>query len=79
MRRLLICSTIAAVLFAISPFGARAQKDNRSTGPGGGFYSGPGGALSSGPGGGLYSGPGGALSSGPCGGLSTGPACKLEK
>ena len=63
MRRLLICSTIAAVLFTISPFGARAQKDNRSTGPGGG----------------LYSGPGGPLSGGPCGGLSTGPACKLEK
>jgi hypothetical protein len=72
MRRLLICSTIAAVLFTISPFGARAQKwYNRSTGPGGG--------LSTGPGGGLSTGPGGALSSGPCGGLSTGPACKLEK
>jgi hypothetical protein len=64
MRRLLICSTIAAVLFTVSPFGARAQKSyNRSTGPGS-----AGGALSSGPGGGLYSGPGGALSSGPCGG-----------
>ena len=70
MRRLLICSTIAAVLFTISPFGARAQYNR---------WTGPGGALSSGPGGGLYSGPGGALSSGPCGGLSTGPACKLEK
>ena len=72
MRRLLICSTIAAVLFSISPFGARAQKGyNQSTGPGGGLSTGPGGRLSTGPGGGL--------SSGPCGGLSTGPACKLEK
>jgi len=66
MRGLLICSTIAAVLFTTSPFGARAQY-NRSTGPGGG--------LSTGPGGGLSTGPGGGRSTGPCGGLSTGPAC----
>ena len=68
MRRLLICSTIAAVLFTISPFGARAQY-NRWTGPGGGLSTGPGGGLSTRPGGGLYNGPGGALSSGPGGGL----------
>jgi len=76
MRRLLICSTIAAVLFTISPFGARAQKwYNQSTGPGGGLSTGPGVGLSTGPGGGLSTGPGGGRSTGPCGGLSTGPAC----
>ena len=43
MRRLLICSTITAVLFTISPSGAHAQKwYNQSTGPGGGLSTGPG-------------------------------------